>query len=319
MPSIQFPRSLTEHANDSTVARVIQSEKQLFTARRAAFQNQVKLLRLQIDEVKASATGTQEHLATKEQEMASIKEQLEANQSLQKEGYVTNTVVLELQRTLAAHMGEREVIAATVAADKQRIAELEQRILALMADRVQGAINEMKQSSLRRIDQQERVRPLRDTLERQVIRAPITGKVLGLKVTTIGGVIMPREPLMEIAPTGDNLMLEAKIRPEDISEVKVGQVADVRISGLNMRNPPIIKAHLIYISDDRLVLASSQGQQSYYAAQLDFNQDSLKALGGIVLKAGMTAQIAIATKPRTPFSDMLVPVRDRFIKALATR
>jgi HlyD family type I secretion membrane fusion protein len=206
-----------------------------------------------------------------------------------------------------------------MAGDKQRVAEMEQRILALKADRVQGAINEMKQSSLRRLDQQERVRPLRDTLERQVIRAPVTGKVVGLKVTTIGGVIMPRESLMEIAPTGDYLMLEAKIRLEDISEVKVGQAADVRISGLDVTHPPILKAHLTYISDDRLVGPMPQGQQSYYAAQLEFDKGSLKTLGDTSLKSGMSAQVSIATKPRTPFTEILGPVHERFIRALATR
>jgi HlyD family type I secretion membrane fusion protein len=319
LPSIQYPRSLTGRAKDPAVARAIESENRLFAARRIAFQNQVQLLRLQIAEVKAAAMGTQERLATKKLEIASIKEQLEANQTLQKQGYVTNTVVLDLQRMMAAHSGEREVIVATMAGDKQRLAELEQRILALRAERVQGAINEAKQSSLRRIDQQERVRPLRDTLERQVIRAPVTGKVVGLKVTTIGGVIMPRETLMEIAPTGDYLMLEAKIRLEDVSEVKVGQLADVRVSGVDLTHPPILKARLTYISDDRLVGPSPQGPQSYYAAQLELVQDSLKVLGNISLKSGMSAQISIATKPRTPLTDILGPARERFLRALATR
>lgn len=317
--SIPFPRSITARAGTPAVARTIQAENRLFAARRVAFQSQVQLFKLQIAEIRASSRGTQERLATKKQEIASVREQLEANQTLQKQGYVTNTVVLELQRTLAAHTGEREMIAAQLASDKQRIMELEQRILALRADRVQGAITEMKQAALRRIDQQEKVRPLRDTLERQVIRAPIAGKIVGLKVTTIGGVIMPRDTLMEIAPIGDHLVLDAKIRQEDIAEVKVGQTADIMINGVHLNVRPDVKAKVVYVSDDRLVSPAAQGGQPYYEAQLEFDQTTLKTLGEIQLKAGMSALANIATKPRTPITDILDSAHERMNKALSTR
>jgi len=314
--SIRFPRSLTAHAHEPEVAKVMQTEERLFSARRVAFQNQEQLLQSQIAQAKESAKGTQERLVAKKREIALIKEQLETNQALQKQGYVTNTVVLDLERTLAAHTGEYDLIAAAVAGDKHHKVEYEQRIFALKADRVQGAVNEMKQSSVRRIDQQERVRPLRDTLEREVIRAPITGKVVGLKVTTVGGVILPRETLLEIAPTGDREILEAKIRLEDISEVKVGQKADVLISGVHNLVRPDVKARVTYISDDRIAVP---GQQPYYAAQLEFDQNSLKTLGSTALRPGMSALINIATKPRTPFTDLVETLQNHFDKSRSTR
>lgn len=317
LPSIPFPRSLTDRRNDPSVARIIESETRLFSARRVAFQNQVQMLRLQIAEIRESTKGTQERLATKRQEISSIKQQLEANQALQKQGYVTNTVVLDLQRALASYTGEREVLSAAIASDKQRIAEVEQKILALRSERIQSAISEMKQSSMRRIDQQERVRPLRDTLERQVIRAPVTGKVVGLKVSTVGGVILPREQLMEISPVGDHLILEAKIKLEDVSEVKVGQNSEIRISGLNIRNTPSLIAKVTYVSDDRI--AGSPGQPAYYAAILEFDQRSLKFAEEHHVKPGMSAQISVGTKPRTPFDYVVDPMHEHMRKALITR
>ena len=315
--SIQFPRAIIGHAKDPQVAKIIQTEERLFTARKVAYQNQVQLMRSQIAQLNESTKGTQERLATKKQELSLLKEQLEANQTLQRQGYVTNTVVMDLQRTLAANTGEYNMIAASIAGDKQRKIELEQRILALRAERVQGAVNEMKQSSLRRIDQQERVRPLRDTLDRQTIRAPIAGKVVGLKVTTIGGVIMPRDTLLEIAPTGDHLILEAKIRLEDITEVKIGQKADVTLNGVHLLARPDVKAKVTYISDDRII--PNGNQAPYYAAQLDFDQKSLKTLGDTILRPGMTAVVDVATKPRTPISDMFESLHEHFVKSQGTR
>ena len=315
--SIRFPNSLTSRAKDPAISRIMQTEEKLFVARRVAFQNQVQMMQLQIAQLRESTKGTQERLATKKQEIALLREQLEANQALQKQGYVTNSLVMDYQRSLAAQTGDLNMIAAAIASDRQRKSELEQRIFALKAERIQGAVNEMKQSSMRRIDQQEKVRPLRDTLERQTIRAPITGKVVGLRVTTIGGVLMPREAMCEITPTEDHLILEAKIRLEDISEVKVGQIADVGINGVRLLTRPDVKARIKYISDDRIM--GGPGQPPYYPAQLEFDQKSLKTLGDTPLRAGRTAAISIASKPHTPMTDMVESIHDHFLKAQASR
>ena len=317
--AIVFPRSITDRARDASVAKIIQSEVKLFNARRDAFQQQLELIRLQMSQLKESFKGSQERLAAKNQEILLIKDQLAGNQSLLKEGYVTKTLVTDLQRLLLEKTGEREVLAASIASDKQKLAELEQRILAVRADRVQGSITEIKQSSLRRIDQEERIRPMRDTLDRQVIRAPVTGKVVGLKVTTVGGVVLPRESLMEIAATGDNLILEGKIDLKDISEVSVGQKAEVRITGFDTRTTPLLNARITYVSDDRLIANSSQGQQQYYAVYLELDTDSLKSLETLRLMPGMSAQVTISSKPRSPFNFILAHIRENFRKATQTK
>lgn len=313
--SIQFPRSLANRAMDPSVARIIRAEEKLFYARREAAQHQIELLRLQISQLKESSKGSLERLTTKNQEIGFIKEQLAGNQSLLQEGYVTKTMVTDQQRLLSEKTGERDILAASIASEKQRLAELEQRILAFKSDRVQTAITEMKQSGLRRIDLEERIRPMRDTLDRQVIRAPVTGKVVGLKVTTVGGIVMARESLMEIAPTGDNLILEGKIKLEDISKVSVGQEARATVLGFDSRTAPILTAHITYLSDDRLIVNSPQGQQANYIAYFELDPESIKSLGELRLMPGMSVQLTIATKPHSPFDAVFIRLRDGFDKA----
>jgi HlyD family type I secretion membrane fusion protein len=317
LKSIQFPPSLSGRSKDSSISKILQSEERLFYARRDAAQHQIELLRLQISQLKESSKGNQERLSAKNQEITYIKEQLAGNQSLLKEGYVTKTAVTDQQRLLLEKTGERDILAASIESEKQRLVELEQRILAFKADRVQGAITEMKQSGLRRIDLEERIRPMRDTLDRQVIRAPVTGKIVGLKVTTVGGIVMSRDTLMEIAPTGDNLILEGKIKLEDISRVSVGQEAMATISGFDGRTTPMLTAHVTYISDDRILGNSPQGPQGNYVAYAELDPKSLKALKdiGLSLIPGMTSNLAIATKPRSPFDSVFVKFRDGFRKA----
>ena len=313
--TIQFPHSLASRAKDPSIARIILAEEKLFNARREAAQHQIELLRLQISQMKESSKGNRDRLVIKDQEIGFIKEQLAGNQALLKEGYITKTFVTDQQRLLLEKTGEREILAASIASEKQRLAELEQRILAFKSDRVQGAITEMKQSGVRRIDLEERIRPMRDTLDRQVIRAPVTGKVVGLKVTTVGGIVIARDALMEIAPTGDNLILEGKIKLEDILKVSIGQQAHAVIMGFDPRTTPLLNARITYISDDRLISNSPQGQQANYIAYFELEPESLKLLGDLRLMPGMSAMLTIITKPRTPFDAIIVKFRESFSKA----
>jgi membrane fusion protein, epimerase transport system len=298
-----------------TPTNAAQTETKLFMARKEAFQSQIEVLKSQIEQTHEGIKGLQDQLVAKGQEISSLKEQLDSNRTLLKDGYVTKTSVLELERMLAQKVGEREQISAGISSNKQRLAELNQRIISLKTDRIQNAVTEQKLSTVKQLELKERVRPSRDTLERQVIRAPVSGIVVGLKIATIGGVVMPREPLMEIAPQSDDLYLEAKVMVNDISDLKVGQEAEVTISAFKSSSTPPVKAKLTYISADRLTLRTAQGEMPYYDVQLVFDKESLKLLGDQKLVPGMTAQATIATKPRTAMDYFIAPLRDRMGKA----
>lgn len=298
-----------------TPASAAQTENKLFMARKEAFQSQIEVLKSQIEQTHEGIKGLQDQLIAKGQEISSLKEQLDSNRTLLKDGYVTKTSVLELERMLAQKVGEREQISAGISSNKQRLAELNQRIISLKTDRIQNAVTEQKLSTVKQLELKERVRPSRDTLDRQVIRAPVSGIVVGLKVTTIGGLVMPREPLMEIAPQSDDLYLEAKVMVNDISDLKVGQEAEVTISAFKSSSTPPVKAKLIYISADRLTIRTAQGEMPYYDVQLVFDKESLKLLGDQKLVPGMMAQVTIATMPRTAMDYFIAPLRDRMGKA----
>lgn len=308
LPSIVFPPSLTNHAKDPEISRIMQNETRLFAARRSAHGNQVQLIRLQIAQIRETIKGLEESLMSKKQEVATIREQLAANQALQQDGYVSRSMILDIQRQLSEKIGQRDTMSASLASERQRIHELEQRIASLNSERIQVTMNELKQSVSRRLDLQERIRPVKDTLERQIIKSPVMGKVVGLKVATVGGVIMPRETLMEIAPLSDQLVVEAKIKIEDINEVKVGQKAEVRITGLDMRTIPPLVAEVTYISADRIVPVPSQGQQQpYYGATLKLDEEFMKKFHDVKLIPGMSAHVSIAAKPRTAYSYIVEP------------
>jgi HlyD family type I secretion membrane fusion protein len=306
-PSVTFPQSIP--------ASAVNTETKIFNAKRDAYIKQIDVLKSQILQSKEILKGAEEQLASKKKEIAFIKEQLDANQQLRKARYVTKTVVLDQERMLAEKNGDREQITSSIATNVQRQAELEQRILALRADRIQLAANEIKQSGMKRAELEERVRPSIATMAHQIIRAPVAGKVVGLKVSTIGGVVIPREPLMDIAPQTDHLIIEGKIGVNDISDVKLGQKAEVTLTAFKSSEVPSVTAQVTYISDDRLTMRTAQGDSPYYSAYLELDPASVKALAGLELVPGMQAQVAIATKPRTALDYFFGPLRDRMGKA----
>jgi len=306
LPSVSFPRGIP--------TGIVQTEQKLFAARREAFLKQIEVLKTQIEQTREMIKGAQEQLLSKKKELDSLKEQLAANQTLLKDGYVTKTMVLELERFIAEKNGEREQIAANIASNKQRLAEVEQRILAARSERIQQAANELKVTAMKRLELEERVRPSRNMLERQIIRAPVAGKVVGLKIATIGGLVIPREPLMEIAPMADHLVVEAKVMVSDISDLKLGQEAETTITAFKSSSTPPVMSRVTYISDDRLTMPTAQGPMPYYLVYLEPDAASVQAIGE-PLVPGMQAQVSIATRPRTAFDYFVGPLRERMGKA----
>jgi HlyD family type I secretion membrane fusion protein len=318
-PGITFPPAITTKAREPAVARIIQTETQLFRAKREAYQSQVDVLKSQIQQTKEETRGLQDQLVQKKQEVTALNEQLTANRHLLKKDYVARTTVLDLERMCAEKSGEHDMIVASIARNLQRLAEYESRITGLKGTRIQESAAEMKLSSVKRVELDERVRPSRNALERQFIRAPIAGKVVDLKVTTVGGVIAGKDPLMDIVPSSDNLVLDAKIGINDIHDVQVGLPAEVTLLAYKPSTTPTIKAVVTYVSADRLTTRTPQGEMPYYEVRLVLDKLSLKEAGNLKLYPGMAAQVSISTKPRTAFDYFIGPLRERAGKAFHER
>ncbi len=313
--SIAFPSSVTRRAKEPEVARIIQTETRLFHAKLDAYNSQVEIIRSQIQQVKESIKGLQEQLVAKKQEISTVSEQLTANRTLLKDGYVTRTTVLDLERMHAKLVGEKSAQIADLGSNRQRLAEYEARLIGLKNSRIQDAANEMKSSAAKKLELEERMRPAKNVLDRQVIKSPVDGRVVDLKVTTVGGVISGKEPLMDIVPQGEHLVLETKIGVNDINEVKVGQSAQVTLTAYNPNKTPTVKARVIYVSADRLTDRTVQGEIPHYSVRLEMDQDSMKQAGDLKLYPGMSAQVSIMTRPRTAFDYFIGPLKIRIRKA----
>jgi HlyD family type I secretion membrane fusion protein len=314
LASPSFPKSLKNRSGEAKIAELLARETTLFRARREALDTQVAVLRRQIRETAQEAEALDQQIAAEAQALKLQKEELAANERLLAQGYVQKTRLLTLQRAVAeyeARHGERR---AEISKARQRASELELRILTMRNAYVQSAADELKEASARIFDLEERIRPSRDASERQKISSPIAGEVVGLRVFNSGSVIGPREILMEIVPEEKRLIVEARIRPEDVNYVRAGSQADVRLTAYPTRTTPLVHGAVAYVSGDRMV--EQQTGAAYYVVHIDVTEQALANAGNLKLQAGMPAEVYIRTDSRTAVDYLLAPVTAYLSRAM---
>lgn len=303
---IGFPEALTQRTDDPRVAELLRREQTLFEVRRDALKSQVALLRTQVAEARGEIEARLAQRSAESRALELQREEVEANQSLSAQGFVSRARLLTLRRTEADYQARRDENLAELSRARQKIPELELRAVTLQDQYVAQAANEHKESTARLYDLQERLRPSEDAAARQVITAPVSGVVVDLKVSTAGAVIGPREALMDIVPENPTLLIEAHVRPEDINHVRPGTAADVRLTAFNQRLTPVVSGEIQYVAADRMT--SPDGKSAYYVARVRVNAQSLRDAGDLQLQAGMPAEVFVKTAARTPLEYFVDPI-----------
>lgn len=150
-------------------------------------------------------------------------------------------------------------------------------------------------------------------LQRVEIRAPVAGRVHNLITHTIGGVIPPNATIGEIVPTLEGLIIEARLAPQDIDQVRPGQTAQVRMTSLNQRTTPLLPAKVEQVSAD--LLRDEVSGRDYYLARILLTEDPKERLGGKSLLPGMPADVLIETQRRSVLSYLTKPLMDQIAHA----
>jgi HlyD family type I secretion membrane fusion protein len=304
--TVTFPAELLKRNSDARVEELLRRETTLFHARRDSYNTQLKLLRAQIQDIQAEIRARVQQIKADQAAVKFTREELESNQGLLKDGFISKVRILTLERSLAdveARLGEHE---ADLAAARGRVSELQLRAENLRTSMMQEAAAEMQKTTVQILDLRERLRPFQDAAERQRIAAPIAGEVVGLKFTTVGAVIGPRDPILDVVPDNIELIIEGRIRPEDINYVSVGAEADVRLTSFRQRITPTVTGSVIYVSADRI---EDKGERLvYYTVHVRVTQEALAKAGDLKLQAGMPAELFIKTGARTALLYVLDPI-----------
>lgn len=303
---VSYPAEWAGRADDPRLAELKARENALFAARRSALEGQIGLLRTQQRATRQEIRARDEQATSGRAAIELQRKEVEANRALVDKAFISNARLLELQRNLNELESRLAESGAERAAAVQKVADLDLRAETLRTAFMEEAAASFRQASAQIFDLRERLRPTQDAEERQRIRAPIDGEVVELKITGPGSVIAPREPILDIVPDKAELIVEAQLKPEDISFVHAGLPADVRLTSFRQRITPTVPGEVVYVSADRLVDRNTN--LSYYVARVTVPQSALQAAGGLKLQAGMPAEVFIRTTPRSPLEYLFDPI-----------
>lgn len=303
---ITVPVELNVRINFQEVDEIVRAERHLFAGRRANLEQQVALLRSQMDEVSQEIVGWNGQFQAGEQGLDLMQQELHINEKLLEKNFVTKARVLGLQRQVTDYQTRRENNVAEQARARQKKLDMELQIVRLRTDYIQHAALELEDATRKLNDLKERLRPSIDAQDRQVVRASVSGKIVGLKVHTAGGIIAPGAVLMEILPDNQELIIEAKVPVEDIDELHLEMSAEIRLSAYQLRSAQFLKGTVNYISADRL--NDEISHMPYYLVDVKVDSNSLKSAENTKLIAGMPAEVYIKTTERTLFDYLLAPI-----------
>jgi HlyD family type I secretion membrane fusion protein len=316
LPRMSFPEGLVQRAaTRSKLRAILEQERTLFSIRKRQLDGQVSLLRGEVVQAREEVAGLERQLYSANQTAAYLGEEVGMNEELYNKQFISRARMLALKRSVAEKDEQRGQYQADLAQAKQRVAELELKILGLQDAYTREASDELKLSSQRVLELQERLRPSADLLRRQVVTAPVSGEVVGLEVHTVGGVIAPGETLMEIVPEKQLLVAEAKVRIEDIAHIRENGPVNVQLDAYKQRTTPLVKGKVIYISADSLTDNVNGMQLPYYLVKMELDKTSLQEAGDLQLTPGMPVTVFIQTRGRSGLDYLVEPVTDTVRKA----
>ena len=277
LDKIVFPAALLDRANDPDVKNVMASEAKLFEVRTTGRSGQKAQLRERVRQLNEEIAGLLAQQQAKDQEIALVTKELVGVRTLYDQHLVQISRLSTLERDSARLNGERAQYIASVAQAKGKITETELQIIQVDKDMVSDVSKDLRETNDKIGEYVERKVTAEDQLRRVDIRAPQDGMVEQSSVHTVGGVITAGDAIMMIVPQSDDLQVEAKVQPQDIDKLQVGEKTLLRLSAFNQRTTPELTGAVIRVSPD--VSTDQRTGQSYYTIRAAPERRSSSRLG----------------------------------------
>jgi epimerase transport system membrane fusion protein len=311
-PAVAFPAELTA-SQDDYVKRAVASQIAEFDARHTALLGQQDVLQHRIDDLKQQIIGKQARQKSVEAQLASIRDEEDSLRGLLGQGLTTRARMLDLERSAESLQADISDNLAAIASAEQNIAENQQQITQLANDRRAQIASDLNDVQSKLLDLGPNLANAKASLARTVVRSPYEGKVVGLKVFSTGAVIAPGGTILDIVPDQTDLVVEAKVRVEDISDLMLGADAEIHFTTYKRMYVPMMRGKVTTISADRLT--DERTGAAYYVAQVVVNRDDLAKNTEISLYPGMPAQVMVTTKKRSALEYLVGPLFAAFDNA----
>jgi HlyD family secretion protein len=315
----EIPAELAARSGQDNVRSLLTSENSLFKARFSARKSQKDLLQSRVAQLSEEISGLDAQVDSKAKQLELIAGELTGVQDLYDKHLVPLTRLTTLQREAARIEGERGQLISAIAETKSKIGEAQLQIVRIDQDFRTDVVKELGETQGKEAELVERGVSAQDQLDRIEIRAPTAGVIHQLSMHTIGGVIRASDSIMEIVPDSDELLVETRLQPNDIDQVRLGQKAFVRFSAFNQRTTPQLNGTVSYVSattsHDQAGQATQAAPGAFFTVRVVLAEEERRRLGGLQLVPGMPAEVFMQTGSRTMMSYLLKPITDQMQRA----
>lgn len=310
--ALTFPAAL-QHSDNARAREAMAGQIALFTARRAALDSQLAVIAQREVQARASIEAAQGQLRAAERQRELIAQEEAMRRGLVNQGLSRLPELLAVQRGRAAIEGSIEELQGQITRARSAIEEAQGQAQSLIDQRRQEVGTEAQEIAARVAEVEERLLAAEDVATRRDILAPEDGTVVNLRVFTLGGVVRPGDPLLDLVPASDRLVAEVNIPPTDIDAVRTGLTAEVRLPAFRQNLVPYLSGEVIFVAAD--VTTDPQTRQSHYRARIALDQEALARMPGVFLAPGMPVEAHVMIGARSFWRYMTQPLRESMRRA----
>jgi len=304
---ISFPKELLEGKGNPSVAHAISDQIAQFQERSQALKGQTDILESKIEQYKTEINGlTAEREGTTNQ-LNYINQELVDVNYLWERNLVQKSRLFSLEREKSRLEGVIGRSTADLAKAENGISEARLQIRQTRQKFLEEVASSIQETRQKMADLREKLRVASDVLRRVDILSPTSGVVQNMRIFTTGGVVKPGEPLLDIVPETDTLIVQAHVSPQDTESLVPGMTAEIRFPSFHTRVLPLITARVQSVSRDRLI--DEQTKQPYFLAQIVAGE--LPDMVRERLSAGMPAEVVFPTGERTVLDYLIHPLKER--------
>jgi HlyD family type I secretion membrane fusion protein len=298
---------------DPAARGAMAAQRRIFASRRDLQQQSLAVIDRRIERYREEIGGLTKQLqALKSQRDLAVQEERDAATLFEKQ-LVRKQRLVDAQRRVAQVDERASALVSQQAQARQQLAEQELKKTELTSEALNAIMEEIRAQQARALQLSGEVAAADDVLARTRVSASIDGTVVGLQVHSRDGVIRPGQILMELVPASDDLVVEARVRPEDVQEVRAGLPATVVLNTLTRRYQQPLKGAVMVLSADRLI--DPLTTRPYYLARISLDPESVTPADTRLL-AGMSADVFISTGERTPLTYLLQPLARSFHRGM---
>jgi HlyD family secretion protein len=306
--AIRFPPELS-NMRDPAIREVVERERRLFALRRQDRLGALSLLSQRINQYDDQIRGLEAQIAAIDRQARLIEPELAGLRRLYEKQLVTLGRINELERTAVQLQGSRAELTANISQTRAHISETREQMLNIDKTNRSEAGTQLATVVAQINEQQVRSASATDTHDRSVIRAPQSGTIDKLAYTTIGSAVPPNQPILQIVPDRDALIVTARVRPADVEQLRLGQHARVTFAGLDRQTTPDVAGTLIFISAD--LTQDQHTGQSFYRIKVRLDSSEAAVVSRLALKPGMPAEVFVETGDRSILSFITKPLFDQ--------